>query len=123
MGKDSIKEIPWAKVVAKTEEISGIPRKQLDEVSNQLAVGIDAVIEEHQPKRDGDRVDIMTPFATYGMIRNGAQNQMSPDGVLSVRPACVGMNIAIPRRFINAANIGLIDKATEESEKKKAKTA
>jgi hypothetical protein len=123
MSKDSIKEIPWAKVVAKTEEISGIPRKQLDEVSNQLVIGIDTVLEENQPKRDGDKVDIMTPFATYEMIRYGAENKMSSDGVQTVRPTCVGMNISIPRRFVNAANIGLIDKATEEAEKKKTKTA
>jgi hypothetical protein len=123
MSKDSIKEIPWSKVVAKTEEISGIPRKQLDEVSNQLVIGIDAVLEENQPKRDGDKVDIMTPFATYEMVRYGAENRTSADGIQSVRPTCVGMNVSIPRRFVNAANIGLIDKATEEAEKKKAKTA
>jgi hypothetical protein len=103
--------------------VTGIPRKQIDDVSNQIVIGIESIVEKNQPKRDGDKVDILTPFGTYGLIRFGAQNQVSPEGIQVVRPTCIGMNVSLPRRFINAANIGLIDKATEEAETKKAKSA
>jgi hypothetical protein len=32
------------------------------------------------------------------------------------RPVCIGLNVAVPRKFINAVNIGLIDKVTDEAE-------
>jgi hypothetical protein len=45
MVKDAnIKGISWPKVVAETEEISGIPRKQIDEDANQLVLGIESII-------------------------------------------------------------------------------
>jgi hypothetical protein len=119
MAKDTVKEIPWAKVVAEIEDISGIPRKQIDEMANQMVLGVESVIEKNQPKRDGDEVTIETPLGTIGLVRFGAQNVLTPDGRQVVRPACVGANIGLGRNFIYKANIGLVDKATEEAEKKK----
>jgi hypothetical protein len=123
MTKDvNFKGIPWNKVVAETEEISGIPRKQIDEVANQLVLGIESVIEKNQPKRDGDGISIETPFAAYEFVRFPETNVQSPEGKTVVRPACIGGNTSIPRRFVLKANIGLVDKPTEE-EKKKAKVS
>jgi hypothetical protein len=123
MTKDNTKEFPWSKTVAKIEEISGIPRKQIDEVANQIVLGIEAMVLENQPKRDGDTILIDTPFAAYQFIRYPAQNVQGPDGKQVVRPTCIGGNVTIPRNFILKANIGLIDKATEEEEKRKVKSA
>jgi hypothetical protein len=123
MSKDSVKKVPWDKTVLEIEEISGIPRKQIDEVANQIVVGIESIIEKNQPKRDGDMLSLETPFATFDFLRYGAQNVQTPEGKQVVRPTCVGANSTIPRRFVLKANIGLIDKATEESEKKKSKSA
>jgi hypothetical protein len=127
MSKETTKTVPWSKVVLKTEELSGIPRKQIDEVANQIAIGIGATAEENQPKRDGDSVNIESPFGTYEFTRYPAQNINVSDGRTMLRPACVGANVSIPRVFVNKANIGLIDNPTEEAEQekehKKTKTA
>jgi hypothetical protein len=117
MAKD-VKEIPWNKVVAETEEISGIPRKQIDEVANQLVLGIESVIEKNQPKRDGDSVVIETPFVSYDFMRFPASNVQTQDGRTALRPSCIGGNTSIPRHFIEKANIGLVDKPIEEKKKK-----
>jgi hypothetical protein len=123
MQKETNREIPWAKVVAKTEDISGIPKKQIDEVATQITLGLESLIEENQPKRDGDMVTISTPFATYNFQRFPAMNVKSSDDKMVLRPACVGGNSTIPRHFVNKANIGLVDNVFEEPEKKKSKTA
>jgi hypothetical protein len=122
MQKDPMKEIPWSKVVSKTEEISGIPKKQIDEVTNQLVLGIESVIEENQPKRDGDSVTIDTPFTAYQFTRMPAQNVINSEGKMVLRPACVGGNTTIPRHFIDKANIGLVDNVADD-DKKKIKSA
>jgi hypothetical protein len=123
MTKDPSKTIPWSKIVAEVEEISGIPRKQVDEVSNQIVLGIESIIEKNQPKRDGDVVMLESPFCGYELTRVASHNVVGPDGKQVVRPTCIGLNVTGPRNFIIKANIGLVDRATEEAEKKKAKTA
>jgi hypothetical protein len=122
MAKDN-KEIPWSKVVIETEEISGIPRKQIDEVSNQLVLGIESIIEKNQPKRDGDSITIDTPFTAYEFTRLAQTNAQDAGGRLVVRPACIGANTSIPRRFILKANIGLVDRPIEDEKKKTAKVS
>jgi hypothetical protein len=118
MAKETVKEVPWAKVVAKTEELSGIPKKQLDEVTTQLVLGIEELIKDNQPKRDGDTTVIDTPFGSYRFDRIAAHNVQDASGKTVVQPTSCAFDIGIPRNFINKANVGLIDKITEEEEKK-----
>jgi hypothetical protein len=123
MAKDTTKVVSWEKTVAKVEEISGIPRKQIDDTANQIVLGIEAIVRENQPKRDGDTVTLETPFGGYEFIRYPAQNVQTQSGQQVVRPTCIGGNSVMPRNFITQANVGLIDKATEEAESKKKKSA
>jgi hypothetical protein len=123
MTKETTRSIAWPKVVAEIEDLSGIPRKQIDEVSNKIVKGLESIIEKNQPKRDGEEVCIETPFAGYRFSKHPAQNTIGHDGKQIARPTCIGANISIPRNFIDKANIGLIDKVTEDAEKKKSKTA
>jgi ankyrin repeat protein len=123
MQKETNREIPWEKVVAKTEDISGIPKKQIDEVASQLTLGVEALIKENPPKRDGDIVSIVTPLSTLNFERFPAANVKNSDGKVVLRPACIGGNSTIPRHFVNKANIGLVDTVFEEPEKKKTKSA
>jgi hypothetical protein len=126
MSKDVNKTIPWEKTVVKIEELSGIPRKQIDDVANQIVLGIEATVRENQPKRDGEEISIETPFGGYTLIRYPAQNVQTQNGQQVVRPTCIGVNFTLPRNFVTKANIGLIDKATDEAadaDAKKKKTA
>jgi hypothetical protein len=116
MSKESTKIIPWEKTVAEIEDVSGIPRKQIDEVATQIGAGIESIIKNNQPKRDGDKVSIETPFCLYTMERLGERNIVSPEGNSVTRPVCIGMNNSVPKRFVNAANIGLIDKISDEAD-------
>jgi hypothetical protein len=117
----SVKTIPWEKIVVEVEEISGIPRKQIDDTADQIARGMESVIEKNQPKRDGEEVVLETPFGGYTLHRLPAQNVPTENGKQVVRPTCIGLNCIIPRNFITKANVGLVDKATAESEKEKDK--
>jgi hypothetical protein len=121
--EDNVKKIPWPKVATEIEDLSGIPRKQIDEVANQIALGIESIAEKNQPKKDGDAISIETPFAAYEFKRLPASNVQGPDGKTVIRPACVGANTSIPRSFIIKANTGLVDGHGSETteEKKKAK--
>jgi hypothetical protein len=124
MVKEQAKEISWPKVAAKTEELSGIPRKQIDDVSSQIVLGIEALSLENQPKRDGDELVIDTPFAIYKFIREAAENMVGPDGKTAfTRPSCISGNTSIPRNFVIKANVGLAERAGDgaaaEAEKKK----
>jgi hypothetical protein len=123
MTKEQVKEIAWSKVVTEVEEISGIPRKQVDDVANQIVLGIESIVEKNQPKRDDDELTIETPFICYKFKREPSQNIMRPDGAQFTRPACISGNSSVPRNFIIKANVGLADKATAateaEPEKKK----
>jgi hypothetical protein len=121
MSKEMNRVIPWPKVSTKIEELSGIPRKQIDEVANQIASGLEAIIIENQPKRDGDSISIETPFGAYDVKRFPASNIQTQEGKTVVRPACVGGSTSIPRNFILKANTGLVDKPIEEDKKKAAK--
>jgi hypothetical protein len=127
MSKESVKSIPWEKAIAEIEDISGIPRKQIDEVATQISVGIESMIKNNQPKRDGDKISIETPFCLYTMERLGERNIVTPEGNAVTRPVCIGINSATPKQFIRSANIGLIDRASDEAEaeskKKSAKSA
>jgi hypothetical protein len=126
MAKETSKIVPWNKVIVKTEEISGIPRKQIDEVAAQIKIGIEATAQENQPKRDGDSITLETPFAAYMFTRQPASNVVAADGRTVLRPSCITGNAAMPCEFIRKANIGLIDIPTEEEaekDKKKEKIA
>jgi hypothetical protein len=128
MTKEQVKTIPWAKVVAEVEEIAGIPRKQVDDIANEIVNGINSVSEKNQPRRDDDILVIETPFTNYQFKRLPAANVMGPDGKNYERPSCICGNTSMPKPFVIKANIGLIDSATaaaaaaeasEEPEKKK----
>jgi hypothetical protein len=56
-------------------------------------------------------------------MRVPAENVRLSDNEIYTKPAAIGMNSWVPRHFVNAANVGLIDKVTDEEEKKKAKSA
>jgi len=122
MGKDVTKSVEWKEVVETASSESGAPKKQIEETCEAVHKAIQTCLTKHQPKRDGDSVEIMTPFAVVKSTRIPEQIVTDASGNQVKRPSCCGVNYGVSRDYVTAANIGLVD-VTNASEGKKSKSA
>lgn len=114
----------WANVVDTICEESGMPKQQVKETIEATLKSVCSEASTHQPKRDGDVLEIETPLVKYVSERIPEQVITDASGNKFTRPSCCAVNAGIPTEIINAANLGLVDDAAIEKEGKvKAKEA
>jgi hypothetical protein len=117
------KTVKWPEVVARTSADSGIPKKQLEEDFGQVTETVSKLIEETRPQKVGTCTIIHTPL---GAIRNTKiPSEIRTDistGKKVEREECFSISIAAPKKFVDAANVGLVlDKADAGKDDKKSK--
>lgn len=110
MAKGTTKTVEWNEVIDVAAEASGAPKKQLAEDAEIISKAIKTVLTNKQPKRDGDELMVETPFALYKSTRIGETVVKDAQGNSVTRPACCAVNVGIEHTYIDAANIGLVDK-------------
>lgn len=123
MAKESNVVVEWSSVLEKSAELSGVPKKQLEVDADAIANGIKLFLTDKQPKRDNDSLSIKTPFGVYESIRLPETVVTDVSGNRVTRPTCCTVNIGIETTYIDAANIGLVDKQVAEKPVKAAKSA
>lgn len=97
-----------------TSQDSGIPKKQLQADLEACNIGLQKMLEKHQPKKVGDKLEITTLDCVYRSTRAPAQVVTDPAGNKFERPECCIVNVCIRRELITAANVGLVDDADLE---------
>ena len=126
MAKDQTKTVEFKEVIEEASSASGAPKKQLEESAAAIHNAIQTCLTKHQPKRDGDSVEVMTPFCVVKSTRLPEQIVTDASGNQVKRPACCAVNYGVRREYVLAANVGLVDSASLEdtgSSGKKAKSA
>lgn len=108
----------WENTVDTIVEGSGMPKKQVTETAEAISKGIQSELQTHQPKRDGDQLEVKTPFIKLIVERVPEQVIVDASGNKFTRPSCCAVTAGIPSEFITAANIGLVDDASIEKEGK-----
>ena len=121
MATKGVKEVEWAEVLSMAADISGAPKKQIEADVEAVDKSIRRILTEKQPKRDNDQLMIKTPFACYASTKLPETVITDVNGNHMTRPSCYAVNIGVPRTYIDAANIGFVDKVEEE--KKDTKSA
>ena len=116
----SEKTVGWDAVVDVISGDSGMPKKQIDDTSRAIVKGIEKVLEEKQPKKDGDVLYVETPFDRYEATRCPEQVIKDPSGAQYTRPSCVSVNTSVPTNFVTAANLGLVSSGDVEKLTNKA---
>lgn len=122
MAKDT-KKYEWADVLELASTNSGIPKKQIEEDCNAVNTAIGQLLEEKQPKRDNESIEVDTPFAQYRSTRMPETIITNVAGDKVVRPPCCLVNVGIPTDYVTKANIGLVDKDTSVKPVDKSKSA
>lgn len=102
------KTVSWESVVDVISADSGMPKKQIDDTSKQIVKGIEKVLEDKQPKKDGDVLHVETPFDLYTATRVPEQVIKDPSGASYTRPPAIAVNTSVPKNFVTAANMGLV---------------
>lgn len=108
----------WEDVVGTIVDDSGMPKKQVVDTAEAIHKGIAKELSSHQPKRDGDKLEVKTLDAKYVIERLPETVITDANGNKFTRPSCCAVNCAISADFISAANIGLVDDAAVEKEGK-----
>jgi hypothetical protein len=108
----------WENVVDTTCEASGMPKKQVTDTAQAIFKAVQTELSTHQPKRDGDVLEVETPFGKVVSERVPEQVIVDASGNKFTRPPCCAVNMAIPTEYITAANLGLVDDAAIEKEGK-----
>lgn len=122
--EQQVKTVEFEEVVATASDLSGAPKKQIEESCNAVQQAISALLTKHQPKRDGDSVEVITPFCPIISTRLPEQIVTDASGNKVKRPACCAVNTGVRREFIKAANIDLVDMSLfDETPAKKGKSA
>lgn len=109
MAKDTTKCIEWAEVVDVASAESGFPKKELHDGAEALAKAVETVLEKYQPKKDGDSLEVTTPFCVVTSTRLPESIVTDANGAKFTRPSCCAVNTCVRTSFITAANIGLVD--------------
>lgn len=123
MAANKVTTRKWEDVVGTVVDESGMPKKQVVDTAEAIHKGIMSELQNHQPKRDGDKLEVKTLDAKYVVERLAETVITDASGNKFTRPSCCAVNCAISADFINAANIGLVDDASLEKEGKAAKNA
>jgi len=108
----------WANTVDTICEGSGMPKQQVKDTGDAIFKGIQTELSTHQPKRDGDILEVETPFGKITSERLPEQVITDASGNKFTRPSCCAVNMGIPVGYIEAANLGLVDDAAIEKEGK-----
>ena len=101
----------WEDVVNTTCEASGMPKKQVTETAEAVHKAIQSELSSHQPKRDGDVLQVETLYGKYVSTRVSEQVITDSAGNKFTRPSCCAVNFSMPTEYISAANLGLVDDA------------
>lgn len=115
--ENQTKVVEWKEVIELASTDSGIPKKQLEEDSVAIDKSIKSLLTSKQPKRDNESLEIKTPFTLYHSTRLPETVITDSAGHQVTRPSCCEVNLGIPRSYVDAANIGLVDKDTAASGK------
>ena len=107
------KTVSWESVVDVISADSGMPKKQ-------IVKGIEKVLEDKQPKKDGDVLHVETPFDLYTATRVPEQVIKDPSGASYTRPPAIAVNTSVPKNFVTAANMGLVSAGDVEKLTNKA---
>jgi len=106
----------WEDVVNTTCEASGMPKKQVTETADAIHKAIQSELSSHQPKRDGDVLEVETLYGKYVSTRVSEQVITDAAGNKFTRPSCCAVNFSMPTDYISAANLGLVDDAAIEKD-------
>jgi len=123
MAQNKVVTRTYEDVVSRTAEDAGMPKKQITETIEAFSKTIKSELADHQPKRDGDVLNVESPFVKYVATRVGEQVITDAEGKKFTRPPCIALNCALPTDYIHAANVGMFDDAAIEKDgisKKKA---
>ena len=108
----------WANVVDTVCDASGMPKQQVKDTADAIFKGVQTELSTHQPKRDGDILEVETPFHKVTSERVPEQVITDASGQKFTRPSCCVVNLGIPTEYISAANLGFVDDAAIEKEGK-----
>ena len=123
MAKETTKTVSWKEVVDLVSSDSGIPKKQIEDTAQAIDKGIKSTLSSKQPKRDGDSIEIETPFTCFKSTRLAASVVVDQNGNKVNRPTCCAVNTAVPVSYIDAANLGLVDTDASGAATKASKSA
>ena len=77
----------WANVVDTVCDASGMPKQQVKDTADAIFKGVQTELSTHQPKRDGDILEVETPFHKVTSERVPEQVITDASGQKFTRPS------------------------------------
>ncbi len=105
---DKNQNVPWKDVVSRVSADSGIPKKNIDEVSDALQKGVSTIIKETRPTEIGATTKIKTPLGVFTTTLKPEKITQNPKtGEQFIRSSSYSVGWGVPKDFVDAANSGI----------------